>query len=135
MISFTMLSDLSDRIDHYFSDERGGLESLKIVNVVASGSIAKTIDLEVLSRTMNGLVLNKKQFHGAIYRMQDPKFVELIFPSGKIAITGFNSIEYAHIGLEKILNIMKENGVSCFDGPQVEISNIVCSYNLGNPCN
>ena len=110
-------------------------ESLKVVNVVASGSIAERIDLEMVTSTIEGCTFNSKRFPGAVFHMQDPKFVVLLFSSGKVVLTGFQSIEDVPIGLHNLLDKMKTTGLSCIDEPQVQISNLVCSYNLGNTCN
>ena len=110
-------------------------DSLQVVNVVASGSIAEHIDLEKVTRTIEGCKFNSKRFPGAVFYMRDPKFVVLLFSSGKVVLTGFQSIEEVPIGLQKLLDTMKTAGLSCIHEPEVQISNIVCSYHLGTPCN
>ncbi len=39
------------------------------------------------------------------------------------------------VTLQKLLNTLKSAQITCHDNPQVAVKNIVCSYNLGNPCN
>lgn len=110
-------------------------ETLKIVNIVASGSIADNIDLEMISNNLDGCELNTKRFPGAVYRMQDPKFAVLIFSSGKVVFTGFQTVEDIPVGIHKFLAVLKMAGVPCTDEPQIGITNLVCSYSLGIPCN
>jgi transcription initiation factor TFIID TATA-box-binding protein len=109
--------------------------SLKIENIVVSGSIAESIDLELTSDKIPGCVLNKKKFPGAVYHMQNPKAAALIFASGRIVITGLVTPEDIPVALQNLFNDFKRAEVPCEDNPQVAIKNIVCSYNLGNPCN
>jgi len=109
--------------------------SLKIENVVVSGSIAKSFDLELLSDKISGCVLNTKRFPGAVYHMQNPKSVALIFASGRIVITGLVTPEDIPGALQNLLNQLKSAGTACLDKPQVAVKNMVCSYNLGTPCN
>jgi transcription initiation factor TFIID TATA-box-binding protein len=110
-------------------------DSLKIENIVVSGSIADSIDLELISKKITGCVLNTKRFPGAVYHMQNPKSAALIFASGRIVITGLIILEDIPTALQNLLNILKHAKIACRDKPQVGVKNIVCSYNLGSPCN
>jgi transcription initiation factor TFIID TATA-box-binding protein len=112
-----------------------GPDSLKIENIVVSGSIADSIDLELISKKITGCVLNTKRFPGAVYHMQNPKSAALIFASGRIVITGLIKPEEIPSALQNLLNKLKKVKITCRDKPQVAVKNIVCSYNLGNPCN
>lgn len=67
--------------------------------------------------------------------MLDPKIAALIFSSGKVVLTGIRSPEDLVEGLQKLLNKLKDAGISCLDEPHVAITNMVCSYNLGNTLN
>ncbi|MBN1194582.1 MAG: TATA-box-binding protein [Methanomicrobiaceae archaeon] len=110
-------------------------ESLKIENIVASGVIADTIDLEDVSKKIENCELNTKRFPGAVYRIESPKIASLIFSSGKVVLTGIRNREDLHTGLNLIIKSLKEAGVDTHDEPQVAITNIVCSYDLGNYIN
>ena len=108
--------------------------SIKIENIVVSGSIADSIDLELISDKITGCVLNKKRFPGAVYHMQNPKSAALIFASGRIVITGLVIPDDIPVALQNLLKNLKKAKIPCQDSPQVAIKNIVCSYNLGSPC-
>ena len=110
-------------------------QSPKIENVVASGSIADSIDLEMLSAKVENYDLNKKRFPGAVLRLQNPKVAVLIFSSGKVVITGAKSPEDLVRGRDILIQKMKEAGVICHDTPDVAITNMVCSYDMGNYIN
>jgi len=110
-------------------------ESLKIENIVASGAIADSIDLEVISNNIENCELNTKRFPGAVYRMENPKIASLIFSSGKVVLTGIRDDKSLETGLKLIIGKMKEAGIACFDEPRVAVTNIVCSYDIGNKIN
>ncbi len=110
-------------------------EYLKIENIVASGAIADSIDLEVISTTIENCELNKKRFPGAVYRIQDPKIAMLIFSSGKVVLTGVKSNDALKIGLDHLVTKLKEAGIACYEEPRVAITNMVCSYDMGNKIN
>ncbi|NLM28961.1 MAG: TATA-box-binding protein [Methanomicrobiales archaeon] len=115
-------------------DEKG-YESLKIENIVASGVIADSIDLEIISNKIKNCELNSKRFPGAVYRIEKPKIASLIFSSGKVVLTGIRRKEDLPVGLDIIMDSLRSVGVETYDVPQVAITNIVCSYDLGRYIN
>ena len=110
-------------------------ESLKIENIVASGQIADSINLEEVSRQIPNCELNKKRFPGAVFRVEDPKVASLIFSSGKIVLTGIRRKEDLKTGLDIIINSLKKINVKTFEKNHVSITNIVCSYDMKKPVN
>jgi transcription initiation factor TFIID TATA-box-binding protein len=110
-------------------------QSPKIENIVASGSIADSIDLVELSEKVESCDLNKKRFPGAVLRLQNPKITVLVFSSGKVVITGIKSHDDFVRGLDNLIQKMKEVVVICHDKPDVAVTNMVCSYNLGKYIN
>ena len=110
-------------------------DSLKIENIVASGAIADTIDLEIISKNIESCELNTKRFPGAVYRMEDPKIASLIFSSGKVVLTGIRDADSLERGLKLIIGKMRDAGIDCYDEPKVAVTNIVCSYDIGNKIN
>ena len=63
-------------------------ESLKIENIVASGSIADSIDLVEVSQRIPACELNTKRFPGAVYRIANPKIAALIFTRARSCSPG-----------------------------------------------
>jgi len=109
-------------------------ESLKIENIVASGVIAESIDLEIVSKEVENCELNTKRFPGAVYRIENPKIASLIFSSGKVVLTGIRRKEDLQKGLDVIIGSLNKVGVKTVE-PQVAITNIVCSYDIGKYIN
>ena len=110
-------------------------ESLKIENIVASGSVAGSIDLVAFSQKVENCELNKKRFPGAVYRIKDPKIASLIFSSGKIVLTGIRTHRALTDGLAVIMKSLQEAGVDTLKKPNVAVTNMVCSYDLGKYIN
>jgi transcription initiation factor TFIID TATA-box-binding protein len=109
--------------------------SLKIENIVASGVIAESIDLQHVSDQIHNCELNTKRFPGAVYRIEDPKIASLIFSSGKVVLTGIRDREDLKKGLGIIMSALRQAGVEVLDEPRVAITNIVCSYDIGKYIN
>ena len=110
-------------------------ESLKIENIVASGVIAESIDLVMLSEKVKNCELNKKRFPGAVYRIEKPKIAALIFSTGKIVLTGIRDDKALKDGLAIVMKSVKGAGIETLKVPKVAITNMVCSYNLGKYIN
>ena len=55
------------------------------------------------------MMYEPEQFPGAVYRMDEPKVVILIFSSGNLVITGAKSEEQVRIAADKIRAILMEN--------------------------
>ncbi len=110
-------------------------ESLRIENIVASGVIADSIDLNEVSKKVKNCELNTKRFPGAVYRIEKPKIASLIFSSGKIVLTGIRDKQALTEGLNIIMKSLKSAGVKIHKEPKVAITNIVCSYDLGKSIN
>jgi transcription initiation factor TFIID TATA-box-binding protein len=110
-------------------------ESLKIENIVASGVVAESIDLVVFSNKVENCEFHKKRFPGVVYRIADPKISCLIFSSGKIVITGIRNNKALTDGLAIVIKSLKKAGIEPLKEPQIAITNMVCSYNLGKYIN
>lgn len=115
--------------------EENRYESLKVENIVASGAIADSIDLAAVSEAIPACELNTKRFPGAVYRIDNPKIASLIFSSGKVVLTGIRHQEALDDGLKIITSSLRDAGVGCYDEPQVAVTNIVCSYDIGEYIN
>lgn len=61
---------------------------ITIQNIVATSNLNMTVDLNMLTLVMDNVMYEPEVFPAAIYKMQDPKVVFLIFSSGKIVCLG-----------------------------------------------
>jgi transcription initiation factor TFIID TATA-box-binding protein len=73
-----------------------GKPDITITNIVASGGLGGTIDLEKSIYSLERTMYEPEQFPGLIYRMKDPKVVILLFTSGNIVVTGAKKAEEVH---------------------------------------
>jgi len=90
-----------------------GKPEIKIRNIVASvdlGDVA--IDIEDFIYAVNGLgkqvMYEPGQFPAAIYRMQDPKCVFLIFSTGKLVCVGTTREEDVYKAVENFVTILDD---------------------------
>jgi len=109
--------------------------SLKIQNIVSAGSIAESIDLEFIGKNIPDCTFTKKKFPGAVFHMQDPKSAALIFSSGRVVLTGHHRSEDIPVALHHLVQTFQDAGIPCRENPQLKVTNIVCTYDLGLPLN
>jgi transcription initiation factor TFIID TATA-box-binding protein len=100
--------------------QRGGIvitgkPEIKVVNVVASASLGRRVDLVGFyeaERGMGGkIIYEPEQFPGLIYRISEPKAVILLFTSGKLVCTGARKEEEVLLAIEKIHQRLEEKAV------------------------
>jgi len=87
---------------------------IKIQNIVASGSLGGPVDLEGMcerARVGGNLMYEPEQFPGAMYRMDSPKVVFLIFSTGRIVCVGAKKEEEIYEGMENLRRRLKEMDV------------------------
>ncbi len=84
---------------------------VEVQNIVASANLRASVDLERAAFLLENAMYEPEQFPGLIYRMSEPKVVLLIFSSGKVVCTGAKKEEEVKEAVEKIYNILKEQGV------------------------
>jgi len=82
-----------------------------IQNMVATAHLGGNVDLEAAADILDNIMYEPEQFPGAVYRMDEPKVVILIFTTGNIVITGARSEEQVMIAADKIRAILNEDGL------------------------
>lgn len=86
-----------------------GEPRITIQNVVASADVGGDVDIEKASEALDNILYEPDQFPGAIYRMDDPRVVILIFHTGKLVITGAKREEEVHKAVDRIRLILMKN--------------------------
>jgi len=89
---------------------------ITIQNIVASGDLHTSIDLNEASILMDNTMYEPEVFPGLIYRMQDPKTVFLVFSTGRIVCTGAKTKEIVGEAVDKLVGEVKELGLAMIKG-------------------
>jgi transcription initiation factor TFIID TATA-box-binding protein len=82
-----------------------------IQNIVASGELGGQIDLESVVYKLRRVMYEPEQFPGAVYRMDDPRVVFLIFSAGKLVCVGAKKEQDVYDAVNKLQKILEENEV------------------------
>jgi len=84
---------------------------IQIQNIVASVELGGEIDLESVVYKLKKIMYEPEQFPGAVYRMDDPKVVFLIFSAGKLVCVGAKKEQQVYDAVNKLQKILEENEV------------------------
>jgi len=104
---------------------------IKIENIVASAILNHRIELNAVVRAFPEVEYRPEQFPGLIFRLKKPKATNLVFASGKIICTGTRSEKEAGKALGNLLNMLRDGGILITGKPEIKVTNIVASANLG----
>ena len=108
------------------------MSKITIVNMVATTSICKELNLRNLSEALEGAQYEPEQFPGIVYRLQEPKTSMLLFHSGKVVCTGAKSLEDVCTAIEYLVKKIAATGISVTKKPEIIVQNIVASADLGS---
>ena len=85
---------------------------IKIVNIVASGSVGMPLNLNELATQLQNVEYEPEQFPGLVYKLQasktNPQATFLLFSNGKIVCTGTKSEKEVHLALDKLIENLKK---------------------------
>lgn len=85
---------------------------IKIQNIVVSADFHASIDLYALSRKVKAVDYEPEQFPGAIFRIDTPKAVLILFKNGKMICTGTNTETNVKKVLEYVAKVLSKYVIS-----------------------
>jgi len=83
--------------------------AITIQNIVASAELNGEIDLENVVYKLKRVMYEPEQFPGAVYRMDVPKVVFLIFSAGKLVCVGAKREQDVYDAVAKLQAVLEEN--------------------------
>lgn len=90
---------------------------IHIQNIVASAELGGEIDLENVVYKLSRVMYEPEQFPGAVFRMDQPKVVFLIFSAGKLVCVGAKKEEEVYEAVDKIQKILEEKELIFYPKP------------------
>lgn len=89
---------------------------IQIQNIVASGELGGTIDLDKGAYALERTIYEPEQFPGLIYRMTEPKVVILLFSTGKFVCVGAKKEEEIPRAISKLQKTLEEKTLINYQG-------------------
>ena len=105
--------------------------TIQIQNVVASAAFNQTFDLKVIANAFPQETEFKGRFPGLVFRLKKPKTTMLIFKTGKMVCTGGKGEDEARRAILGAVRKLRKGGINVAGKPEIQITNIVASANLG----
>ncbi len=93
--------------------------TINIQNIVASAELNGEIDLENVVYKLKRVMYEPEQFPGAVYRMDEPKVVFLIFSAGKLVCVGAKKEEDVYEAVGRLQKLLEEKELIFYPEQQV----------------
>lgn len=103
---------------------------IDIVNIVATSSTGKNMDLHRISETIPDTEYFPEQFPGMFFRGRSARAAVLLFKTGNMVCAGSKSEKEAKTTIGRVVTELKKHGFPAKKG-SVNIQNIVASVDLG----
>ncbi len=111
------------------------MKSAKIENIVASTTLAKSLDLNKVVLLLEAAEYEPEKFPGLIYRLKDMGTAILLFHSGKANCTGGKTLDDVKRSIDLVLKKLRDAGIDVYDEPEIKVQNIVSVFDLERDLN
>jgi transcription initiation factor TFIID TATA-box-binding protein len=91
--------------------------TITVQNIVASAALGGEIDLESVVFKLKRVMYEPEQFPGAVYRMDVPKVVFLIFSAGKLVCVGAKKEQEVYEAVSNIQKLLEEQDLIFYPQP------------------
>lgn len=102
-----------------------------IENIVATAMVKHGIELNSVVKAFPSSEYRPERFPGLVFRLKKPRTSTLIFGSGKMVCTGARSENEAKRAIQKVVRVLKKEGILIVGKPKMKIVNVVATVNLG----
>lgn len=111
------------------------MTDIHIQNIVASTTIADSLDLRSIDEAVPDTTYNPDVFPGLVLRITQPKTAFLLFRSGKVVCTGAKNLEEIKKSMQQVCDRLAEVGIEVVEDPKIAVQNIVASGDLHGELN
>jgi transcription initiation factor TFIID TATA-box-binding protein len=108
---------------------------ITVENIIANAKIADELDIHRIAEKVPGFMYDPTEFLGLTLKLDKPNVAILLLPNGKVICTGAKKIEDIEYSLKEVVNKIKSIGVKTKIKTNIEIQNIVASFNLEKELN
>ena len=103
---------------------------ITIENIVVYAQVADNLDIEQIAEKLPEFKYNPDEFLGLTLKLDDPKTVVLLLPSGKAVCTGAKKIKDAETAIKKLVDKIKGKKIKVKKNLKFETENIIASTDL-----
>ena len=84
------------------------MPKINVQNIVASGSVNLTLNLNTLALELENTEYEPEQFPGLVYKLEKPNATFLLFSNGKLVCTGTKNKKELDLSKKQLLKNLKE---------------------------
>ena len=106
------------------------MTDINVQNLVASTTIADSLDLDKIAKSVPNTNYRPRVFPGLVLRIAQPKTAFLLFSSGKVVCTGAKTIDDITKSMTMVCNMLRDAGFAMGAAPKITVQNIVASGDL-----
>jgi len=81
---------------------------ITVQNIVASGSIDLTLNLNLMALELENVEYEPEQFPGLVYKLDEPTATFLLFTNGKLVCTGTKNRKQLKASMEQLVKNVKQ---------------------------
>ena len=81
---------------------------ITVQNIVASGTINMSLNLNYLALALENTEYEPEQFPGLVYKLDEPNATFLLFSNGKLVCTGTKNNQQLTDSMEELIKVIKE---------------------------
>jgi len=111
------------------------MTDVTVENIIAYAKIADEIDIHKIAEKIPGFMYDPSEFLGLTLKLDEPNVAILLLPNGKVICTGAKKIQDIDYSIKYVVNKIKNIGVKINSLVEIEIQNIVASYNFEKQLN
>jgi transcription initiation factor TFIID TATA-box-binding protein len=111
------------------------MTNITIENIIANAKVADELDIHRIAEKVPGFMYDPTEFLGLTLKLDKPNVAILLLPNGKVICTGAKKIEDIEYSLKEVVNKIKSIGVKTKTKTDIEIQNIVASFELEKELN
>jgi TATA-box binding protein (TBP) (component of TFIID and TFIIIB) len=103
-----------------------------IENMIASCKLSGSVDLQKLSKTVEGAKYQPSMFEGVMLTIDDPKADVFILGDGTIKLHGLTSEEKLKNALNSVLSMLNKHEIDNKISEHLKIVEVIASYSAGS---
>jgi transcription initiation factor TFIID TATA-box-binding protein len=84
------------------------IPKITVQNIVASGNINMSLNLNVLALELENTEYEPEQFPGLVYKLDNPTATFLLFSNGKLVCTGTKNNQQLKDSMDQLIKTLKE---------------------------
>jgi len=111
------------------------MTNITVENIIGYTKIADELDIQKIAEKAPGFMYDPNEFLGLTIKLNAPNVAILLFPDGRAICTGAKNMDDVDFSIKEVVNKLKRIGIKTKSKTDIEIQNIIASFDLGKELN